>query len=68
MATSQGEGRGKKIIVLKFKPKVRYTRKNGHRQYYSRLVVDKIVVPGAVEETSVKKARRTKKEVETDGS
>ena len=68
VATSQGEGRGEKIIVLKFKPKVRYTRKNGHRQFYTRLAVDKIVVPVAVEEKPVKRARRTKKEVKTDGS
>ena len=68
VATSQGEGRNKKIIVLKYKSKVRYTRKNGHRQFYTKLAVDKIVPPGAVEEKPVKRARRSKKEVKTDGS
>ena len=45
MATSQGEGRGKKIIVFKYKPKVRYRKKTGHRQFYTRLTIDKIVEP-----------------------
>ena len=46
VATSQGEGRGKKIIVFKYKPKVRYRKKTGHRQSYTRLLIDKIVEPG----------------------
>jgi len=29
VATSQGEGKGKKIIVFKYKPKVRYRKKTG---------------------------------------
>ena len=45
IATSQGEGKGKKIIVFKYKPKVRYRKKTGHRQLYTRLVIDKIVSP-----------------------
>jgi len=68
VATSQGEGRNKKIIVLKYKPKVRYTRKNGHRQFYTRLTIDKILEPGAAEKKPVKRARRSKKEVEADGA
>lgn len=43
IATSQGEGKGKKIIVFKYKPKVRYRRKTGHRQLYTRLAIDRIV-------------------------
>ena len=45
VATSQGERKGKKIIVLKYKPKVRYRKKTGHRQPYTRLTIDKIVAP-----------------------
>jgi len=45
IATSQGEGKGKKIIVLKYKPKVRYRKKTGHRQLYTRLTIDRIVEP-----------------------
>ena len=45
IATSQGDGRSKKIIVFKYKPKVRYRKKTGHRQLYTRLIIDKIVEP-----------------------
>ncbi|MGH2356230.1 MAG: 50S ribosomal protein L21 [Chloroflexota bacterium] len=38
-----GETKGKKVIVFKYKAKVRYRRKTGHRQRYSRLVVRDIV-------------------------
>ena len=47
VATSQAEGKGKKGIVFKYKPKVRYSKKTGHRQYYTRLTIDKIVKPRA---------------------
>ena len=36
--------KGKKIIVFKYKPKVRYRRKQGHRQQYTRLRIDDIVI------------------------
>ena len=68
VATSQGEGKGKKIIVLKYKPKVRYRKKTGHRQLYTRLAIDKIVEPGAVESKPTKKVRRRKKEVIESGA
>ena len=61
VATSQGEGRANKVIVFKYKPKVRYRKKTGHRQFYTRLAIDKIVEPGS-------KARRRKKEVITSGT
>ena len=67
VATAQGEGKGKKIIVFRYKAKVRSRKKTGHRQPYTRLVIDKIVEPGAVEEKP-KKARRRKKEVTEDGA
>jgi len=68
VATSQGESKDKKIIVFKYKPKVRYRRKTGHRQFHTRLVIDKILGPGIEPETPVKKTRRRKKEVTTDGA
>jgi len=46
VATSRGMVKGKKIIVLKFKAKDHYTRKTGHRQKYTRLVIDSIIKPG----------------------
>ena len=48
VATSQGEGKGKKITVFRYKPKVRYRRKTGHRQLYTKLTIDKIVTPPEV--------------------
>lgn len=38
-------GRGEKIIVFKFKPKKRYMRKKGHRQWFTELLIEQIVVP-----------------------
>lgn len=34
--------RGKKIIVFKYKPKKNYRRKQGHRQPYTKLRIEKI--------------------------
>ena len=45
-ATCQGEKRDRKIIVLHYKPKRRYTKKNGHRQTYTRLLINDIIGPG----------------------
>lgn len=39
-----GKGKGKKIIVFKYKAKTRYRRKNGHRQPYTELKVTGISV------------------------
>jgi large subunit ribosomal protein L21 len=35
-------GRGKKIIVFKFKAKKNYRRKQGHRQAFTQVTVEKI--------------------------
>ena len=37
-----GHDRGKKIIVFKYKNKVRSRRKTGHRQAYTRLLIQNI--------------------------
>lgn len=37
-------GKGKKIVVFKYKSKVRYRRKKGHRQQYTDLTVTDILV------------------------
>jgi large subunit ribosomal protein L21 len=66
-ATSKGEGKGDKVIVFKYKPKVRYRKKTGHRQLYTRLVIDEIVGPGADKEKPPRKAK-PKKEVRESGS
>lgn len=71
VATSKGEGKGDKVIVFKYKPKVRYRKKTGHRQLYTRLVIDEIVGPGVAKATPPKKKatkKAAKKEVTKDGS
>ena len=35
-------GRGKKVIVFKYKPKKGYRRKQGHRQPYTKVTIGKI--------------------------
>ena len=41
-ATVEGTARGKKIIVYKYKRKTGYHKKNGHRQAYTQLKIEKI--------------------------
>ena len=36
------EGRAKKVIVYKYKRKTGYHKKNGHRQQYTAVTIDKI--------------------------
>lgn len=45
IATSQGTVRGDKVIVFRFKAKVRSRKKTGHHQLYTRLTIDKIEAP-----------------------
>ena len=37
-----GHGRGKKVLVLKYKSKVNYRRKYGHRQQFTSLLIEYI--------------------------
>lgn len=46
VATAVGEEQGDKVTVFKYKRKVRYRRKTGHRQTYTRLAVTDIVIEG----------------------
>ena len=39
-----GHGKGKKVVVFKYKAKTRYRRKNGHRQLYTDLRVTDISI------------------------
>ena len=36
------DGKSKKVIVFKFKPKSGYKKKQGHRQPYTKVVIEKI--------------------------
>ena len=41
-ATVMEQGKGKKVIVYKYKRKTGYHKKNGHRQAYTAVKIDKI--------------------------
>lgn len=41
-ATVIEEGKGKKVIVYHYKPKKGYHKKNGHRQPYTKVKIEKI--------------------------
>ena len=55
IATCLGEKKGDKIIVFRYKNKVRYRCKKGHRQLYTKLEIKDIIKPGE------KAAKRTRK-------
>jgi large subunit ribosomal protein L21 len=40
------QGRGKKLLVFKYKNKTRYRRRRGHRQAYTRLAIRQILTDG----------------------
>jgi large subunit ribosomal protein L21 len=74
VADVEEHGRGEKIVVLKYKRKVRYSVKQGHRQSFTRLNIKDIVTgeakaaapkaekaaeaPAAAEATAAKPTRR----------
>ena len=41
-ATVMDQGKGKKVIIYKYKRKTGYHKKNGHRQAYTAVKIDKI--------------------------
>lgn len=45
-ATVLGEERGPKLVIFKFKQKVKYRRRTGHRQHLTRVRVDRIDAAG----------------------
>ena len=56
-ASCVAEGKGDKIIVFRYKPKVRYRRKTGHRQLFTKLEITEIVKPGSEAAKSTRKER-----------
>jgi large subunit ribosomal protein L21 len=42
--------KGRKILVFKYKPRIRYRRKQGHRQRYTRVTIEGINLPKAAAE------------------
>ena len=62
IAESLGEEKGDKVIVFKYKHKVRYRRKKGHRQLYTRLAIKEIQIGKGT------KRRSRKSEAKQDGT
>jgi large subunit ribosomal protein L21 len=67
MAIVKKNGKSDKIIVFKYKAKVRYRRKNGHRQLFTSLGIDSILPPGVEDVQREKPAKKaTPKKIETE--
>ncbi len=60
LADVESHGRQKKIVVFKYKAKVRTRKKTGHRQHFTRLAVTEILRPGQ-ESKVVKPKRKTRR-------
>ena len=60
LAQVETNGRAKKIIVFKYRAKVRTRKKTGHRQNFSRLSVTEILRPGQQSKDEAKPKRRRK--------
>ncbi|OGO18068.1 MAG: 50S ribosomal protein L21 [Chloroflexi bacterium RBG_16_48_7] len=58
-ATCLEESKGEKVIVFKYKNKVRYRRKKGHRQLFSKLEIRDIIKPDGKAMSKPKKAKAT---------
>ncbi len=41
--TVMTEGKEKKVVVYRYKPKTGYHKKNGHRQPFTQIKIDKII-------------------------
>jgi large subunit ribosomal protein L21 len=68
VAEVETQGRAKKIIVFKYKAKVRTRKKTGHRQSFTKLAVREILRPGEKSklEEEKPKARRRRKTAEEE--
>lgn len=55
--------KARKVVVFKYKPKIRYRRTQGHRQRYTRVMIDKISQP-----SKAKKAAESNKASEEESA
>lgn len=62
VAEALGEEKGEKLIVFRYKPKVRYRRKKGHRQLYTKLSIKQILLG------KERKRRSRKSEASSNGT
>lgn len=59
VASCLDEGKSKKIIVFRYKNKVRSRVKTGHRQPYTRLLIKAIIKPGGEIIEKIPRAKAT---------
>jgi large subunit ribosomal protein L21 len=64
VAEVEAQGRDKKIVVFKYKAKVRTRKKTGHRQPFTRLLIQEILRPG----DKAKASKRTARSADTEGA
>lgn len=55
LGTIAEQGRARKIVVFRYKAKTRSRKKTGHRQHFTRVMIDDILAPG--EEPKPKQAK-----------
>lgn len=66
VATVKAEAKARKVVVFKYKSKVRYRRKIGHRQPYTELAIGSIVEgEGAAAKPKARRTRKVKEETES---
>ena len=73
LAQVQTHYKDKKIVVFKYKSKTRYRRKKGHRQIYTRLLIQDIILESAGaaprrRRTTTRTPRSPAKEAESNGT
>ena len=61
-----GEARGPKIIVFKFKQKVKYRRRTGHRQHLTEVRIDSIKANGRTETAEDRRKQAAKEQSDSD--
>jgi large subunit ribosomal protein L21 len=63
-ATVLGEALGPKLIIFKFKQKVKYRRRTGHRQHLTRVRIDEISAGGRKASKAAAEAKQPAAEAE----
>lgn len=66
VAEVAAQGRHKKIVVFKYKAKVRTRKKTGHRQPFTQLLVQEILRPGQEAKAAEKPKRRRAAKAEAE--
>lgn len=65
-ARVQKQGKNKKLIIFRTKQKSNWKRKQGHRQPYTRLLVEEIIYKNKIIDKYVDESLNNKKLLETD--